>query len=79
VSANSVCKNGLHSEQCRKQQDAAVAILDVCGMNDGVQQQTQSVYENVAVLALDLLTRIVAMRINAGPPFLRSLRVLDPF
>jgi hypothetical protein len=38
-------------------------------MNDGVEQQTQRIYENVALLALDLLARIVAMRIDAGPPF----------
>jgi hypothetical protein len=34
-----------------------------------VEQQTQRIYENVALLALDLLARIVAMRIDAGPPF----------
>ncbi len=62
-------QEGIHPEQCRKQQDAAVAILDVSGMNDGVQQQTQCVYQNVALLALDLLARIIAMRIDAGPPF----------
>jgi hypothetical protein len=38
-------------------------------MNDGVEQQTQRVYENMAFLALDLLARIIAMRIDAGPPF----------
>jgi hypothetical protein len=38
-------------------------------LNDGVQQQTQRVYENVALLALDLLARIIAMRIDPGPPF----------
>ena len=59
----------MRPEQGRKQQDAAVAILDVGGMNDGVQQQTQRVYENMALLALDLLARIIAMRIDAGPPF----------
>jgi hypothetical protein len=32
----------IHPEQGRKQQDAAVAILDVSGMNDGVEQQTVS-------------------------------------
>ena len=62
-------QEGIHPEQSRKQQDAAVAILDVSGMNDGVQQQTQRVYQNVALLALDLLARIIAMRIDAGPPF----------
>jgi hypothetical protein len=61
-------QEGIHSEQCRQQQDAAVAILDVGRMNDRVQQQTQRVYQNVALLALDLLARIIAMRIDAGPP-----------
>ena len=59
----------LRPEQGRQQQDAAVAILNVGGTNDGVEQQTQRVYENVALLALDLLARIIAMRIDAGPPF----------
>jgi hypothetical protein len=34
-----------------------------------MQQQTQRVYENMALLALDLLARIIAMRIDTGPPF----------
>jgi hypothetical protein len=34
-----------------------------------MQQQTQRVYENMALLALDFLARIVAMRIDARPPF----------
>ena len=38
-------------------------------MNDGVEQHTQRIYEDVALLALDLLARIVAMRIDTGPPF----------
>jgi hypothetical protein len=33
-----------------------------------VQQQTQRIYENMALLALDLFARIIAMRIDAGPP-----------
>ena len=59
----------IHPEQGCKQQDAAVAILNIGRMNDGVKQQTQRVYENVALLAFDLLARIIAMRIDAGPPF----------
>ena len=55
--------------QGRKQHNATVAILDIGGMNDSVEQQTQRIYENMALLALDLLARIVAMRIDAGPPF----------
>ena len=59
----------IHPEQSGKQQDAAVAILDIGGVNDGVEQQAQCIYENVALLALDLLARIIAMRIDTGPPF----------
>ena len=59
----------IHSEQGSKQQNATVAILDIGAMNDGVEQQTQRIYENMALLAFDLLARIIAMRIDAGPPF----------
>ena len=59
----------IHSEQGSKQQNAAVAILNIGAMNDGMKQQTQRIYENVALLAFDLLARIIAMRIDAGPPF----------
>jgi hypothetical protein len=59
----------IHPEQRREQQDAAVAILDIGGMNDGVEQQARRIYENVALLAFDLFARIIAMRIDAGPPF----------
>jgi hypothetical protein len=59
----------IHPEQRRQQQHAAVAILNVGGMNDGVQQQTQRVYQNVALLALDLLTRIIARWVDVRPPF----------
>ena len=62
----------MQSEQGCEQQDSAVAILDVGGMDDGVKQQAQSVYEYMALLALDLLARIVARRIGAGPLFPRS-------
>jgi hypothetical protein len=38
-------------------------------MHDGLEQQPQRIYEYVALLALDLLARVIAMRIDAGPPF----------
>ena len=38
-------------------------------MNDGVQQQSQRIYGNMALLALDLLARIIAMRIDTRPTF----------
>ena len=59
----------IHPEQSGKQQDAAVAILDIGGVNNGVEQQTQRIYEKVALLAFDLLARIIAMRIDTAPPF----------
>jgi hypothetical protein len=34
-----------------------------------MKQQTQRIYEEVALLALDLFARIIAMRIDGGPPF----------
>ena len=58
-----------HAEQCRHHENASIAILNVGRMNDGVEQETYCVDKNVPLLALDLLARIVAVRINAGPPF----------
>jgi hypothetical protein len=43
-------------------------------MNNRVQQQTQRIYENMALLALDLFARIIAMRIDAGPPYMGRLK-----
>ena len=62
-------QEGIHPEQGCKQQDAAVAIMDIGWVNDRVEQQTQRIYENMALLALDLLARIIAMRVDPGPPF----------
>ena len=59
----------IHAEQRCKEQDAAVAVLDIGGMNDGMEQQTQRIYEKVALLAFDLLACIIAMRIDTRPPF----------
>jgi hypothetical protein len=38
-------------------------------MNHGVQHQPYRINEDVALLALDLFPRVVAMRIDATPPF----------
>ena len=65
---NELLQERMHPKQGRKEQNAAVAILDIGGMNDGMEQQTQRIYEDVPLLALDLLARIIAMRIDAGPP-----------
>jgi hypothetical protein len=41
-----------------------------------VEQQTQRICQKVALLAFDLLARIIAMRIDAGPPFFSALHAL---
>ena len=56
------------TEQRGEQQDAAIAILDVGGMDDGVHQQTQRIDENMPLLALDQLAGIEPVRIDASPP-----------
>ena len=38
-------------------------------MDDSAQQQTERIDENMPLLALNLLPCIVAMRIDARPPF----------
>ena len=41
------------AEQRGEQQEAPIAILDVGGMDDGVQQQAQRIDQNMPLLALD--------------------------
>jgi len=57
------------AEQCRHNENASIAILNVGRINDGVKQEAYCVDQNVPLLALDLLARIVPVRINAGPRF----------
>jgi hypothetical protein len=45
-------------------------------MHDGVHQQTLRVDENVALLALDFLACIIAVRVNLRPPFLGAFNAL---
>ena len=57
------------AEQRGKQQQAAIAILNVGGVDDGVEQETERIDEKMPLLALDQLAGIEAVRIDAGPPF----------
>ena len=57
------------AKQRGQQQQAAIAVLNVGGMDDGVQQQTECIDQNMPLLALDQLAGIEAMLIDAGPPF----------
>ena len=62
-------EKGKPAEQCRQQREAAVAILNVGGGDDTVQQQALRIDQNMALLALDQLARIEAVRVDANPPF----------
>ena len=59
----------VQSEQGRDQQSAAVAVLDVGRVHDGVQHQALGVDQHMALLSLDLLAGIEAVRIDLRPPF----------
>lgn len=58
-----------HAEQSRHHEHAAIAVLYVSGMNKRVEQKSLRVYEKMALLSLDFLARVIAMRIDLGPPF----------
>jgi hypothetical protein len=57
------------SEQCGQEHQATVAILNIGWRHQRMQQQTQCIDENVALLAFDQLAGIESMEIDAGPPF----------
>ena len=57
------------SEQCGQKHQATVAILNIGWRHQRMQQQTQCIDENVALLAFDQLASIEPMSIDAGPPF----------
>jgi len=62
-------QEGKLSEQSGQQQHAAIAVLHVGGSDQGVQQQSELVDQDVAFLALDQLAGVEAMPIDRRPPF----------
>ena len=62
-------KEGEEAEQAGHQHDAAVAVLDVGGMDDGVHQETLRVDDDVPLLSFDFLAAIVPRRVDRAPPF----------
>jgi len=52
---------------------AAVAVLNVSGITMAMNQQALRIDENMPLLAFDLLSRVVARRINRKPPFFSAL------
>ena len=59
----------MEAKQRRHHPHAAIAILHLGWMHEGVQQQALGVYEDMALLAFDLLARIEAGRVDLRPPF----------
>lgn len=56
-----------------QQSASAIAILAVGAMDDDIQQQAEGVDYDMALAARDLLARVVALRIDRGPPFCAAL------
>ena len=46
-----------------------VAVLNIGGMDDDVQQKAERIDQNVALAARDLLARIKPLRVERGAPF----------
>ncbi len=62
-------KEWMQTEEGRHQQRATVAILDIGGMHHRVKHETRGIDDYMPLLAVDFLPRIIAMRIDAAPPF----------
>ena len=62
-------QEGKQAAQGREQCEAAVAILNIGGGDEAVQEQALRVDQNMPLLALDQLARVEAVRIYARPPF----------
>ena len=62
-------KKGEETEQRRQQDKTTIAILNIGGRDDAVQEQALGIDQNVPLFAFDQLARIKAGRIDARPPF----------
>ena len=62
-------EKGKQTEQGRQPRETAVAILNVGGGDDAVQQQALRIDQNRPLLALDQLAGIEAVAVDASRPF----------
>ena len=53
----------------QQQWEGAVAILDIAGSDEDVQQEAERVDQNMALAARRLFAGIIARRVERGPPF----------
>jgi hypothetical protein len=59
----------VQAKQRRHNQYPAIPILNIGRVDHRVHQQARGVDHDMALLAADFLARIIAFRIDAGPPF----------
>src|SRR3954453_19990855 len=59
----------MQAKQGGHEQNATIAALNVRCMDDGLEQQAFGVYQDMTLLAPDLLAAVIARRVNAAPPF----------
>ena len=64
---------GKELAQAGKHEQSPVAVLDVRRMDDGVQDETLRVDDDVALTTLDLLARVITHRVDRDPPFSADL------
>ena len=50
-------------------QPRPVAVLNIAGMNDDVQQEAERIDQDMALAPSDLLARIKPLRVKRGAPF----------
>ena len=58
-----------HPTQYLEHEQPAIAILDVGRMNHDVQREAQRVDQDMSLLALDFLPRIITRRVDPRPPW----------
>ena len=69
VSKNAFDEGEQTARASAEHQCNAVAVLNVGGVNDNIQQQTERIDEDMAFAARNLLARIEALRIEGRAPF----------
>lgn len=71
VAAVGDCRGDRGMKVARHLQERAdgIAVLDIGGGDEETDQQAERIDRRVPLLSLDFLARVIASRINVGPPF----------
>jgi len=73
IGVDALDEGELSSRSFVEHQRRTIAVLDIGGMNDDIQQEAERVDEDVALAARDLLASIEALWIEAFAPFWAAL------